>query len=80
MPAKHAKRSTRSLVQFVRDKKRVGCPVCTLPRTVREEIEAARSRKITRAEQIEWLAAEHGVTITRAQFDAHHSGRHDQAD
>lgn len=78
--SKPSPKAHRSLVQFVRDKKRAGCPVCMLPEAVRAEIEAARSRKIGRAEQIEWLKSEHRVTITRAQFDAHHSGRHEQAD
>jgi hypothetical protein len=68
------------LIQFVRDKKRVGCPVCSLSDTIRSEIESARTRKIGRPEVIEWLKAEYKVTISRAQFDAHHSGRHEQAD
>lgn len=73
-------KTRRSLVQFVRDKKREGCPICALPAEVIDQIKTAVTRKISRAEQIEWLATEYQVTVTKGQFETHVSARHEQAD
>lgn len=68
---------SRSLTEFMQAKRRDGCPVCALPPSVREQLKDASKRKITRADQIEWLAAECGVKLTRALFDSHANGRHE---
>lgn len=78
MTAKATHKQPRSLVEFVRAKKRAGCKVCALPEAIRVELTGARTKKIPRAEQIEWLATDHHITVTSAEFDAHYSGKHDQ--
>lgn len=80
MPAKAPKAPTkpkRSLTDFVMAKKRANCPVCALPAAVRQQIAEARNKRIRRAEQLEWLRAEYGVKLSVADFEAHHSGRHE---
>lgn len=69
----------RSLVDFMRAKKRRDCPVCRLPDVLRAQLADARGKKVRRTDQLEWLAAEHGIKLTAAQFDTHHSGRHEVA-
>jgi hypothetical protein len=85
MPAKAPKHQApkhqtpkRSLVDFVMAKKRAGCLVCGLPAAVRTELASARTKKIKRSEQLEWLTAEYGLKLRPADFDAHYSGRHEQ--
>jgi hypothetical protein len=71
-------KAKRSLAEFMLAKRRAGCVVCALPVPVREQLANASKHKIKRAEQIEWLEAEFGLKLTRAQFDAHSNGRHEQ--
>ena len=71
------KRST-SLVDFILAKKRAACPVCQLPVTVRGQLREASSKKIQTTDQMEWLATEHGVKISRDLFVAHRNARHEQ--
>ena len=73
-----ANKDRLSLVDFVRAKKRAGCPICELPADIRGEMVEARRKKITRAEVMEWLEKAVGVTVTPTQMDLHYSGRHDQ--
>ena len=82
MPAQASARKAkaRSLTQYVRDKKRAVCPVCRLAPTIRSEMDGARTKKIRRAEILEWLAAEYGIKLTPAALDAHYSGRHERED
>ena len=77
-PAKKPAAKARSLVDFVMAKKRAACPVCALPEAIRADLVAARTRKIRRVEQIEWLAEEHGIKVKASDFDTHVSARHDQ--
>lgn len=72
-------KTPRSLQAWARDKKRAGCPVCSLPADIREQLAAARKQRISRTEQLEWLAAEHGIQLSAAQFDTHNSARHEIA-
>jgi len=72
-------KTKRSLVQFAKDQRRKGCPVCALPAAIRAELAQAREKHIPRSIQLGWLVAEHGIKLTAAQFDSHNSGRHDQA-
>lgn len=67
----------RSLVDFVRAKKKRDCPICRLPAEIRQQLQDAREKKIRRSEQLEWLAVEYGIKLTAAQFDTHNSARHD---
>jgi hypothetical protein len=61
------------------EKKRANCPVCSLPADILEQLAGARTRKIHRQEQLTWLREEHGINLKAADFDAHHSGRHELA-
>lgn len=72
------KPAPRSLTQFVQDKKRADCPVCALNPDIRAEIQSARTKKIKRETVLEWLRAECGIAINSADFDRHHSARHER--
>lgn len=72
------KRTPRSLFNYMRDKRRQHCEVCKLSPALKEEMLAARTRKITRAQVLEWLGVEHGIKLTAGQLDSHYSARHDQ--
>ena len=72
------KKAGRSLLDYALDKKRAACKFCSLPADVRAQLIEARNHKIRVPEQVEWLASEHGITMTRADFEAHHSGRHER--
>jgi hypothetical protein len=74
---KKVKKAGRSLIDYTMEKKRKACAVCSLPTDIRDQLREARTRKIRLPEQIEWLAEEHGIKLTRAHFDAHYSGRHE---
>lgn len=67
----------RSLVDFVLDQKRKDCRVCKLEAGLRAQLKEAAKRKIPRRVWLEWLALEHGIKLTGADFDAHYSGRHE---
>lgn len=77
---KASRAPSRTLTQFARAKRRVGCPVCALPADVRAQLAGASSRKIPRAVQIDWLTTELSVKITDAHLTAHFGGRHDVQD
>ena len=79
MATKSPPKPVQSLAEYVMAKKRADCPICKLPDEIRAQRRGAVTKKIRRAEQIEWLAAEHGVKVTVAMFDSHHSGRHEVA-
>lgn len=68
----------RSLTDYVKAKRRAACAVCSLPDGIREEIRAARSRKINRDTIMDWLKEEHDITLTHDQFNSHQSGHHDR--
>lgn len=74
---KRAKKAGRSLIDYTMAKKRAACVICSLPNEIKSQLREARNRKIRLPEQIEWLAEEQGIKLTRAQFDAHYSGRHE---
>lgn len=67
----------RSLVRFMRDKRREGCPVCALDPAVRQQLAEASTRKIPRAVQLEWLHAEVRTKVTADDLSQHVNGRHD---
>lgn len=77
-----AKTTPRTLADFARDKRvserMANCPVCKLPKEVREELARCRTLKIPGAWILEWLEGEHGVTVTPAELSAHRTGYHDQ--
>jgi len=66
----------RTLIEFVKDKKRASCPVCQLPADVLEQLRTAQEKKITRATQLAWLHEVHGVKITDEHLAVHYGGRH----
>lgn len=79
MPKADAK-AKRSLSQYVRDKRREGCPVCALSPQLLTEIRAASKNKIPRDVVLEWLKIEHGVKVTHQEIVAHANARHDSGD
>lgn len=72
------KKEPLTLLNFIIEKKRRHCKVCALPLEIIEQVRSARSRAVRLPEVVEWLKAEHGITLTRADFEAHHSGRHEK--
>lgn len=64
----------RSLADYLKAKKCAACPVCQLPDDVKGQLAAASERGIKVADRLEWLTAEYGARITRADLEAH--GRH----
>lgn len=76
-PTKTPKAEPRSLLQFMRDKRKLTCKICQLPQSVRDELAAARAKKVPRALQLEWLQAEVGLSISGEELEVHKQGRHD---
>jgi len=74
-------KTKRKLTEFVRDfemERRVkDCPVCKLPKEVREQIRLMRNRRIPVTVFCLWLKTEYGVTITANQLQTHGVGRHE---
>lgn len=68
----------KTLVDFLRDKKREDCPVCKLSDGIRDQLAAARGKKITRKNQLEWLRDVVSAEITNRDLDGHYQGRHDE--
>ena len=74
------KRPNVRLVDFVKAKRRENCRVCKLPVEMRGQIgRPAGEKKISREQQIEWVALVTGVKLTMDEFNAHVNGRHDAA-
>lgn len=73
-------KQVRTLVQFYRDERKKGCPVCALPSTVRQQLAEASAKKISRHTQLEWLRSECQTKITGEDLDRHRNGRHDATD
>lgn len=71
--------AARSLAEFLAEKRREGCPICALSDDVKAQLKLASKRSVKRADQIEWLEAELGVTLTTEQITAHYSGQHERA-
>lgn len=69
----------RSLTDYVQAKRRAACAVCSLPDAIREQVKAARGKKVTNDTVIEWLLSEHDITLTHEAFAAHNSAHHDRA-
>lgn len=73
-------KSNVTLVDFVKAKRRENCRVCKLSVEVRGQIgRTAGEKKISRDQQIEWVALVTGVKLTMEEFNAHINGRHDAA-
>lgn len=68
----------RTLVDFVRDKKRADCRVCQLPADAIAQLRQARDKDIPRRHQLEWLACDYGLRLDEAELAAHVNGRHDR--
>lgn len=69
-----------TLVDFVKAKRRENCRVCKLPVAVRGQIgRPAGEKKISRDQQLEWVALVTGVKLTLEEFNQHVNGRHDAA-
>lgn len=67
-----------TLVEFVKAAKRASCNVCKLPVEIRGQIgKSASEKKISRDQQIEWVALVTGKKITIEELNQHVSGRHD---
>ena len=77
MATKHAKEA-RSLLRYVKDKRREGCPVCKLPPDTLAQLRDAAAKKVSVTLQLDWLRHEIGVTITSEQINSHRGGRHEE--
>jgi hypothetical protein len=69
---------TRTLAEFLRDKRREGCPVCALSPEILQCLAEASTKGTARVpEQVEWLNADCGARITVQELTAHRAGRHE---
>ena len=69
---------TRTLAEFLRDKRRAGCPVCALsPEILQCLAEAANKGSAKVPEQVEWLNTDCGARITVQELTQHRSGHHE---
>ena len=69
---------TRTLAEFLRDKRREGCPVCALsPDILQCLAEAANKGTAKVPEQVEWLNTDCGAHVTVQELTAHRAGRHE---
>lgn len=74
-----AKKTDKTLADFMRDKKRATCPVCKLPEDIRSQLgKEATKRGFTRADQVEWLNMVVGAEITLRELSSHFSSRHEE--
>jgi len=71
----------RTLADFVHEKRvierRNTCPVCKLPKAVRDEIASCRTLKVPQGWILEWLRTEIGVEVTGPQLRVHRVAYHD---
>lgn len=75
----NADHPANTLEEFMRQKARVGCPVCQLPGGVRAQLgRAASKRGFSREDQVEWLRRSIGAQgITLDILNKHLAARHD---
>lgn len=69
--------AARTLAQFAKDKRKKDCPVCQLSDDVRDQIREASQLRIRRPDVVEWLAEDHGASVTVADLETHTNGRHE---
>lgn len=72
-----SKKKPRSVSEFLRARRMKQCVVCKLKATLRAEMMAARQRGILVGDIMDWLASEHGITLTREQIRLHYGGLHE---
>ena len=77
-PKKETRKASRSLLQFVKDKRREKCEVCRLDPEVRAQLRDAANKKIAVSVQLQWLHEETGIIVTPEQVNAHRGGRHEE--
>lgn len=65
-----------SLAEFVVAKKKAICPICALPKDVRDELYRGRADGIGPAAMIAWLAVEKKVDVTRHKVQNHFENNH----
>lgn len=70
-------KTPKALVDFVKDRRRAACVVCSLPDDVRVQVRTAREKKIDRRTVIEWLHAEVDSKIGETDLAAHTNGHHE---
>jgi len=69
----------RTLAEFLRDKRREGCPVCALAPEIRHALAEASGKGTAKvAEQVEWLTTDCGATVTAQELIGHRSGGHER--
>jgi hypothetical protein len=70
---------TRTLEQYLLDKRKDDCPVCALSPEARAILKRASERGTAKiAEQIGWLKEDCHVDITAQELTQHRSGGHDR--
>lgn len=67
-----------SLVDYAREKRREGCPVCALPDAIRGQMANASDKKIKRSVVLDWLREEHAVDMADQDVSTHINARHDR--
>jgi hypothetical protein len=65
-----------SLDEFLMQKKRAACPVCSIKEPVRSMVQEAKKKGHKQSDIIEWLQACHRITVTPQELTAHMAQRH----
>ena len=66
----------KTLVEFVKDKRRADCVICNLPEEVLAQVRVATDKDINRRQVKEWLESEYQIKVTEADQVLHTNGRH----
>lgn len=76
MPSRpQSQKVKQSIVDFLREKERAQCPVCTLPESWRQQLQLAREKGIRIADQVEFLR-KGGIKLRPREILRHNNARH----
>jgi hypothetical protein len=67
----------RSLIEYVRAKRRETCPVCQLDPDLLSQVRSAGDKRIPQDVVLAWLAEDHGIVLSKDDLLTHRNGRHD---
>lgn len=74
---KKVRKAAMSLAEFMRAERQKGCPVCALPKHIKEQLQEAPEKKIKVADRVLWLNEVCGADVTISDLTTHVSARHD---
>lgn len=78
MPSRpQSQKVKQSIVDFLREKERAQCPVCTLPESWRQQLQFAREKGIRIADQVEFLRKKGRIKLRPQEIMHHNNKRHD---